>query len=75
MIIFPIHKAQINFDDELTKESYLNLIANLHHKNINPCYHVDILKNQLLLVKVEKFQEAGSVKDLIYGSVIKYKIF
>jgi hypothetical protein len=70
MNIYPIHKCLVNFDDELLKENFFNLITSLNkHENVISCYHLDILKNHNLLVKIEKLYPAGSLRDLIFGNV------
>jgi len=72
MNIYPIHKSLVNFDDELIKENFCNLILSLNkNENIVSCYHFDILKNHNLLIKIEKFHPAGSLRDLIFGRVKK----
>lgn len=70
MNIYPIHKSLVNFDDELLKENLSKLIMSLNdHENIISCLHLDIMKSLNLLVKIEKFHQGGSLRDLIFGSV------
>lgn len=66
----PINKALINFDDMMIKESFVNLFQSLNHKNLSINLHFEILKNQNLLIKIQKFYESGSLKDLLFKSVI-----
>ncbi len=69
MTAIPINKALINFDDLMLKESFTNLYLSFNHKNLMKNLHFDILKNQNLLVKIQKFYENGSIKDLLFKSV------
>ena len=71
MTAIPINKALINFDDALLKESFMNLFQSFNHKNLMKNLHLDILKNHNLLIKIQKFYENGSLKDLLFKSVIK----
>ncbi len=75
MNIYPVHKSLVNFDDEMLKENFCSLILSLNnHQNLVSCFHLDVLKNHNLLVKIEKFHPAGSLRDLIYGTVNKINI-
>lgn len=70
MTATPINKAFINFEDDFTRESFYKanqtLIAN--NKYLMPFLHLDILYKQKLMIKIEKINEYGSIKDLIYKS-------
>lgn len=54
----------------MIKESFVNLFQSLNHKNLSINLHFEILKNQNLLIKIQKFYESGSLKDLLFKSVI-----
>lgn len=69
MTVIPINKALINFEDVLLKEGFVNLIQSFSHRNILKNLHLDVLKNQNLMVKIQKFYENGSLKDVLYKSV------
>lgn len=71
MTAIPINKSLINFEDVMLKEGFINLIQSFRHKNISKNLHFDILKNQNLIVKIQKYYENGSLKDILYKSVIK----
>lgn len=69
MTAVPINKALINFEDVLLKEGFVNLIQSFRHRNIMRNSHLDVLKNQNLMVKIQKFYENGSLKDVLFKSV------
>ena len=75
MTAIPINKALINFEDVMLKEGFVNLIHSFNHRNILKNLHLDVLKNQNLMVKIQKFYENGSIKDVLYKSVIKLLLF
>ena len=75
MTAIPINKALINFEDVMLKEGLVNLIHSFNHRNILKNLHLDVLKNQNLMVKIQKFYENGSIKDVLYKSVIKLLLF
>jgi len=70
MTAIPINKALINFEDVMLKEGFINLIQSFRHKNVCKNLHLDVLKNQNLMVKIQKFYENGSLKDVLFKSVI-----
>ncbi len=69
MTAIPINKALIDFEDVMLKEGFVNLIQSFSHRNILKNTHLDVLKNQNLIVKIQKFYENGSLKDVLYKSV------
>ena len=69
MTVVPLNKSLINFDDLLIKESFINLFSSFNHKNLAVNLHFDILKNHNLLIKIQKFNENGSLKDKINNKV------
>jgi len=70
MTATPINKSFINFEDDFTRESFTKVLKTLstNNKYIMPFLHFDILHKQKLMIKIEKVNEYGSIKDLIYKS-------
>lgn len=75
MTAIPINKALIDFEDVMLKEGFANLIQSFNHKNILKNLHLDVLKNQNLMVKIQKFYDSGSLRDVLYKTVIEFLIF
>ena len=70
MTATPINKAFINFENDFTRESFTKVLKTLtsNSKYFMPYLHFDILHKQKLMIKIEKVNEYGSIKDLIYKS-------
>jgi len=69
MNFYPIHKSLIDFNDEYLRECFIILSSNLNFRHLSKFYHLDILNNHHLLIKIEKYYENGSLRDLIFNSV------
>ena len=74
MTAIPINKALIDFEDVMLKEGFVNLIQSFKQKNILKILHLDVLKNQNLLVKIQKLYDSGSLRDVLYKTVIEFLI-
>lgn len=70
MTAVPINKAFLNFEDDFVRESYSKVLRYLcqKNKNIMPFLHFDILPSQKLMLKIQKLNEYGSLRDLLYKS-------
>ena len=70
MTATPINKSFINFEDDFTKDSFTKVLNTLtsNNKLLMPFLHFDILYKQKLMIKIEKINQYGSIKDLIYKS-------
>jgi serine/threonine protein kinase len=68
MTAIPIHKAILNFEDEFMRESFNKVIQSLtqNQKHILPFLHFDIMQSMKLMIKIQKFNEYGSLKDQIW---------
>lgn len=70
MTINNSNKSFLNFEDDLTRNNVKDIFLSLDHPNILPYFHMDILPNHHLMVRVQELYEMGSIKDLIYKTVI-----
>ena len=71
MTAIPLTRSVLNFEDDFIRENFIKLIQSFSHKYILSYLHLDILPSQRLMIKIQQFKEDGSLKDLIYKSVIK----
>lgn len=62
-----IQNFPISLANQSTMEVFGNLLCAITHPYIYPCEDVDYIKDKQILVTVRKFNEKGSLKDLIYG--------
>lgn len=71
MCLIPINRALIDLSNESNKEMIKTLIYDLTTSNefIQPNLHFDIVYNQKLFIKINEFNENGTLKDLIYKTV------
>ena len=66
----PINKSVLNFEDDFIRESYCKVINQIcnNHRNFLPYLHFDVLPSQKLMIKIQKWNDSGSLKDLLYKS-------
>lgn len=62
-----IQDFPISLSNQSTVDVYANLLCAITHPYIFPCEDVDYIKDKCILVTIRKFNEKGSLKDLIYG--------
>lgn len=70
MTAIPCHKAIINFEDDFIKHSFFKTIESLNHKHLIPFLHLDVLQTQKLMIKIHPIKQLGSIKDLLYKTVV-----
>ncbi len=70
MTALPINKSLLNFEDDTTRDNFSKLLTFLtnNKKHFMPYLHFDILPSQKLMIKIQAYNNYGSLKDLIYKS-------
>ena len=71
LTIFPLNNTIINLEDNNLIDSFIKFLNDIFEKNkkylVNN-FHLDILYNQKLFIKISQIYKFGSLKDLIYST-------